>query len=73
MKEREAAEKLRRREEEMVTEFESRKGCNGENIFADYRKAEASLVQLENKEIMEAVKEAAMRSRRWRIKWKNKR
>ncbi|KAL6661766.1 hypothetical protein ACP70R_001150 [Stipagrostis hirtigluma subsp. patula] len=50
---REEAERERRREEEMVVELRARKSTQwrGRRVLWDYRKAEAALAQLENREV----------------------
>ncbi|XP_020110588.1 G patch domain-containing protein 11 isoform X1 [Ananas comosus] len=52
---REAAERTRRMEEEMAAEFGSRqrRQWRTRRVVADYRKADAALAQLENREIVE--------------------
>ncbi|XP_020583012.1 G patch domain-containing protein 11 [Phalaenopsis equestris] len=58
-KETEAAEMVRVREENMMAEFGSRQRTQWreKKVVGDYRKAEAALAQLENKEVLEAKKD----------------
>ncbi|XP_072974076.1 uncharacterized protein [Typha angustifolia] len=57
--ERDTEERKRRREEEMMAEFGSwrRTQWRSRRVFGDYKKAEAALAQLENREVVEPAED----------------